>query len=215
MYEDATRRSGLYVPTLPFTGFGAGWLDFDNDGDLDLFTANGAVTLREELRGQPMPFREKNLLMRNTGGNYTDVTAQARHVIQLVEVSRGAAFGDLDNDGDIDIVTTNNGGPARILENIAPPRRWIGLELTGSGRVNRDAIGAVTFTLLERGGGKQIRRVHTDSSYCSASDKRVHFGLGNTGEAAAIDIVWPDRVTQRVEPVETNRVMGVKHPDGH
>ena len=211
MYEDVTRRSGLYVATLPFTGFGAGWVDFDNDSDLDLFTANGAVTLREEQRGQPMPFREKNLLMRNDGkGRFTDATIEASKVFELFEVSRGAAFGDLDNDGDIDIVMTNNGGPARILENTAPARRWIGVELTGSGRSNRDGIGA-RVTLVDRAGGSQIRRVHTDSSYCSASDKRVHFGLGERGEPARIEILWPDGLRQKVEPVEPGR-FSARHP---
>lgn len=212
IYEDATRRSLLYVPTLPYTGFGAGWLDFDSDGDLDLFIANGAVTLREELRGQPAPFRERNLLLRNSGrGVFDDVTAQAGDVLQLVEVTRGAAFGDLDNDGDVDIVITNNAGPARILENVSPPRSWVGVELTGSGRSNRDGIGA-RITLVRRDGGTQTKRVHTDSSYCSASDKRVYFGLGETGQPERLDILWPDGVRQQVQPVEAGRVIRVTHP---
>jgi hypothetical protein len=211
VYEDATRRSGLYLATLPYTGFGTGLVDFDNDGDLDFFAANGAVTLREEQRGQRVPFREKNLLMRNEGkARFAAVTAEASKVFELLEVSRGAAFGDMDNDGDIDIVMTNNGGPARILENLAPARQWAGLELEGSGRSNRDGFGA-RVTLVDREGSTQIRRVQTDSSYCSASDKRVHFGLGEN-DPARIEILWPDGVSQRVEPVEPGRLLRVRHP---
>ena len=144
MFVDDSRQSHLYTITFPYTGFGTGWFDFDNDGLLDLFIANGAVTLREEQRGQSPPFKEKNLLIRNVGaGKFTDITAQAGEVLQLLEVTRGAAFGDIDNDGDIDIVITNNNGPARLLLNGAERKNaWLELRLEGKGKVNRDALGA-------------------------------------------------------------------------
>ena len=100
------------------TGFGTGWLDYDNDGSLNLFVANGAVNIVEALRGQPNPFRQRNQLFHNDGsGRFREVTSEAGPAFELLEVSRGAAFGDIDNDGDVDILVTNNDGPARLLLN--------------------------------------------------------------------------------------------------
>src|SRR5205823_4504294 len=142
LFVDITRGSGLYAITFPFTGFGTGWLDYDNDGRLDLFIANGAVTLREEQRGQAAPYREKSLLIHNDGGKFTDVTARAGHAFERAEVSRGAAFGDLTNSGRIDIVTTINNGPARVFLNPAGSAPWLEVLLEGNGKSNRDALGA-------------------------------------------------------------------------
>jgi hypothetical protein len=208
MFVDVTRQSGLYTITFPFTGFGTGWFDFDNDGQLDLFIANGAVTLREGQRGQPAPFKEKNLLIRNQGGGkFTDVTPRAGDVFQLLEVTRGAAFGDIDNDGDIDIVITNNNGPARLLLNDAPPDAgWLELLVEGSGKVNRDALGA-RVTLHRDGGANLVRRVHTDSSYCSASDRRVHFGLNGKSVIRTVEVAWPDGSTEQWEAPAPNRIV--------
>jgi hypothetical protein len=123
-------KTGIHALTFPYTGFGAGWLDFDNDGWLDLFLANGAVTLREEQRGQPYPFLERNLLLRNPGdqGRFTDAGDKARAVFAQMGVSRGAAFGDIDNDGAVDILVAVNNGPARILRNNLPSRAWLAVQ---------------------------------------------------------------------------------------
>jgi enediyne biosynthesis protein E4 len=204
LYVDSTRTSGLFLATRPYTGFGTGWIDFDHDGRLDLFLANGAVTLREEQRGQPVPFKEKNLLIHNEGGGkFIDVTDKSGEALQLLEVTRGAAFGDIDNDGDIDIVITNNNGPARLLLNQAQNTNWVGIQADGQG------IGA-RVTLLRDNLPKQVRRMHTDSSYCSASDSRVYFGLGSTAAIRAIEITWPDGKTQRLESPAVNRIHKVK-----
>jgi enediyne biosynthesis protein E4 len=214
MFLDVTRQSGLYTITYPFTGFGTGWLDFDNDGRLDLFIANGAVTLREEQRGQPAPFKEKNLLIHNEGGKFTDVTARAGRVFQLLEVTRGAAFGDIDNDGRMDIVITNNNGPARLLLNNAPKAGWLEVRLQGSGKVNRDALGALV-TLYRDGLPNLVRRVHTDSSYCSASDPRVHFGLGGKPVIRAIEVAWPDGSIERWNAPAAHRMLTLVRGTGH
>ena len=110
--------TGLAAPTAAFTGFGTDWFDYDNDGWLDLFVANGAVNVIEAQRGQPRPFRMRNQLFHNTGqGRFEDDSVGGGPAFARAEIGRGAAFGDIDNDGDIDIVVTNNGGPVRLLLN--------------------------------------------------------------------------------------------------
>ena len=212
LFVDISRQSGLFTATLPYTGFGAGWVDYDNDGSLDLFLANGAVTLREDQRGRPEPYREKNLLLRNAGGKFTDVTGEAGAVLQLSEITRGAAFGDLDNDGRVDIVIANNNGPARVLLNRSKAGNWISAQLTGSGKVNRDGLGA-RVTVHRRGLPELVRRVQTDSSYCSSNDRRAHFGLGS-GEAESVEVVWPDGVVERWERPGKNRVINLSRGSG-
>ncbi len=206
-FFDITRKSGLFAITLPFTGFGTGWLDFDNDGRLDLFVANGAVTTRAEQRGEEAPFKEKKLLIRNVGeGRFQDVTASAGPAFQKLEITRGAAFGDLDNDGYTDIVISNNNGPGRVLINNSRQGNWIDVRLEGSGKVNRDGIGA-KVTLHRTGLPELVRRVHTDSSYCSASDRRVHFGLGGSSTIQWMDVAWPDGSVERWNEPAVNRVL--------
>src|SRR5207249_9823586 len=117
-FEDARTRWGLALPTAAFTGFGTNFFDYDNDGWPDLFVANGAVNVVEAQRGQPSPFRMKNQLFRNTGaGRFEETSAAGGPAFARAEISRGAAFGDIDNDGDIDIVVTNNHGRVRLRLN--------------------------------------------------------------------------------------------------
>jgi hypothetical protein len=207
VFVDVSRRTGLFTASFPYTGFGAGWIDYDNDGALDLFLANGAVTLREDQRGQLEPYKEKNLLLRNTAGKFTDVTAQAGAALQLAEITRGAAFGDLDNDGGVDIVITNNNGPARLLLNRSRRGNWLSVRLQGAGNVNRDGLGA---RITVRRGGKHdlVRRAQTDSSYCSSNDRRAHFGLG-PDSADSVEVAWPDGAVERWERPGTNRVINL------
>src|SRR5262249_10927708 len=129
--------------TWPYTGFGTGWIDYDNDGKLDLFIANGAVTLREEQRGQTAPYKEKNLLIHNAGDKFTDVTARGGPAFQRLDISRAAAFGDIDGDARPDFVFPTNNGPPHLLLNQSPGAAWLEVELTGNGTVNRDGIGAL------------------------------------------------------------------------
>src|SRR5262249_58226500 len=119
-FEDRTREAGLGVPGRRFTGFGTLFFDYDNDGWLDLLVVNGAVQLLPELmrKGDPFPLGQPNQLFHNTGnGTFVEVIEPAGSSFQLLEVSRGAAFGDIDNDGDTDVLVTNNNGPARLLLN--------------------------------------------------------------------------------------------------
>lgn len=216
-FYDAASEYGLLQATFPFTGFGTQWFDYDNDGLLDLFIANGAVTRMESLRGDPYPFRQTNLLFHNDaeGQKLRDVTGVAGPVFALAEVSRGAAFGDIDNDGDVDIVVTNNNGPVRLLLNDTNRRlqnHWVEFRLEQPEK-NRFAIGAQV--ILEQAGRKpQYRRVHTDGSYLSASDVRVHFGLGKNPEVESVLVKWPDGRREVWRRVQTDRMVSLGEGTG-
>ena len=199
-FEDLRTRAGLAGPTAPYTGFATDWFDYDNDGRLDLFIANGAVNIVEAQRGQPRPFRMKNQLFRNAGnGRFVETGGSAGPALARTDIGRGAAFGDVDNDGDVDVVTTNNGGPATLLLNQAVEsgsrNHWIEVSLRQPSG-NRFAFGA--WVGIERTGQPTLwRRVRTDGSYLSASDVRLHFGLGASPAIAAIVVQWPDGVRER------------------
>jgi hypothetical protein len=193
LFVDSTLPSGLGPASLPYTSFGTAWLDYDNDGWLDLFAANGDVKVIEAQRqaGDVFPLHQINQLFHNDHGHFTEVTAQAGTVFALSEVSRGAAFGDIDNDGDPDVLVANNSGPARLLINQrGQDQAWIGIRLLDP-RLERDAYGAIASIQLPDG-RTLSRQVHTDGSYSSASDPRLIFGLGQDRQAVTVTVRWPD-----------------------
>jgi enediyne biosynthesis protein E4 len=194
LFDDATTEFNLTQPSFLSTGFGTAWFDYDNDGWLDLFAANGAVTLLPGQRGQSYPFRQRNQLFHNDGGRgFREVTARAGAAFERAEVSRAAAFGDVDNDGDVDALVTNNNGPVRLLLNqtaqLTPRSYWLQVKLLGV-KDNRDGSGA-RVALLRKNALPLWRRVHSDGSYLAASDLRAHFGLGTSARVEAIGVVWP------------------------
>ena len=209
-FEDVRTKWGVAQPTAAFTGFGTDFLDYDNDGWLDLFITNGAVNVIESQRGQPNPFRMTDQLFRNTGnGRFTDESAAAGPAFQHPEVGRAAAFGDIDNDGDIDIVVTRNDGPVRLLLNQAPAaNHWLQVRLDHS-PANRFGLGA--WVGVQRSKQPTLwRRVKTDGSYLSASDVRLHFGLGTSSAADAVRVVWPDGVCEDRPTGPTDRLITLK-----
>jgi enediyne biosynthesis protein E4 len=211
-FTDSTMEVRLYQPTYPYTGFGVQWFDYDNDGRPDLFIANGAVTMMELLRGAPYPFNQKNLLLHNETTRFRDASSAAGPPFQLSEVGRGAAFGDIDNDGGVDIVISNNNGPARLLLNQTAPRgHWLEVRLQGV-KCNRDGIGARVAVLMK--GQKPVwRRAHADGSYLSASDVRVHFGLGQNTEVQVL-VEWPDDVKETWSGIHADSIVTLREGTG-
>ena len=208
IFEDRSGPSGIGAASLPLTGFGARWIDVDNDGRLDLLTVNGAIQMIERLRqaSDPLPLRQRKQLLRNLGaGAFADARGEGGEAFESPDVGRGAAFGDVDNDGDLDVLVANNGGRAQLLVNDVSNENghhWIGLRLVDrSGR--RDAIGARVE--IVRPGRSLWRRAHADGSYASASDPRVLAGLGTDATPVDVRIVWPDGSSQTRAGVAVDR----------
>ena len=194
LFEDRTRESGLGMPGRRFTGFGTLFFDYDNDSWLDLLVVNGAVQLLPDLmrKGDPFPLKQPNQLFRNTGkGGFNEVVDQAGPSFRDLEVGRGAAFGDIDNDGDTDVVVTNNNGPVRLLINkLGTRNQWLGLRLV-SKNGGRDLLGT-KVEIVSANEPVLRRRARTDGSYLSANDPRVLVGLGSASRIDVMRVRWPD-----------------------
>jgi hypothetical protein len=209
LFEDRSAASGLAAPSLPFTAFGTLWIDYDNDGWLDLVTANGAVRILEDKarQGDPFPFEQRGQLFRNLGtGRFAEVGEEAGEALRQEMVGRGAAFGDVDNDGDVDVLMVDGDGPARLLVNQVGNRRpWIGLRLVGrpsgsmAANTERDLLGA-RVTVFRKGASALVRRASTDGSYASANDPRVLVGLGDAREVERLRVDWPDGKSEAFPP---------------
>jgi hypothetical protein len=214
-FEDQSARSGLASASLGFTGFGAAWFDFDNDGWLDLLTVNGAVQTIQALAQahDPFPLHQRKQLFRNLGnGRFQEVSAQAGTVFELSEVGRGAAFGDIDNDGDTDAVVANNNGPLRLLiNNVGNKKHWLGLRLVGGPMGLRDMVGA-RVEIIRKNQPTLWRRVHADGSYASANDPRVLVGLGDSTERPNVHVHWPDGSVSESLDVPIDRYVTIEAP---
>ncbi|RKZ09842.1 hypothetical protein DRQ50_14805, partial [bacterium] len=206
-FSDRSAVSGVAGPSRNFTSFGSAFFDFDNDGLLDIFVASGAVSSLSKLenRGDPFPYGQTNQLFKNNGdGGFLDVTDRAGRVFEVLGVSRGAAFGDLDNDGDTDIVVTNINGPAQLLINqIGSTNHWIGIRaLTRDGM--RDALGA-RITVSGKNFLKRSRRARSDASYSTSNDPRVLIGLNQSSEKVNVNVQWPDGDSEQWTGLEIDR----------
>ncbi len=198
LWDDATRSSGLGRPSFLYTGFGTAVLDYDGDGELDIAVANGAVKrIDEQYRaGETLPLRQRNQLFRGLGqGRFVEMPDFERPAV--AEVSRALAAGDLDNDGDRDLVIANNNGPVRILLNPGrpEPRQWAGVDLrlpaAGTAAAGRRALGA-WVGVLDAGSNEPVRwrRFHTDGSYAAANDPRI--SIVGRDEPPEVVVAWPD-----------------------
>jgi hypothetical protein len=202
--------TGFAKITMPHSGWGVRFLDYDNDGWKDLLVAQGHDLDTVELNYPNLRYKEPMLLVRNTGKSFIDVSAESGAAFQNRWLGRGMAIGDIDNDGRIDAVVTTNDGPVHVLHNeTRTSNHWLILHLVGH-KSNRDAIGAqVRIQTLE---GAQFATVTTASSYLSSSDKRVHFGLGPESSVESLEIRWPSGIMQQLKNVKGDQILRVDEP---
>ena len=208
-FEDVTQTTGAGTSAYPHVNWGNGLVDFDNDGDLDIFIANGHTEDNAEMFDSSSFYRAPNQLFLNTeGGQFVDVSDQCGDGLLPIEASRGAAFDDLDNDGDIDVVILNSRRPPTILRNdTTNGNHWLEVRLVGV-ESNRDAVGAhVTIAARDL---TQIDEVHSGRGYQSHYGTRLHFGLGNRQQVDRITIRWPGGTVDVVENVEADRLLTVR-----
>ena len=213
-YQDNSVTAGLAWQSLPYTGFGTGFFDYDNDGDLDLAVANGRVTrgpllADNEVKGYWDEYSEPNFLFENdANGRFNVLPAAATCFSRPIENSRGLAFGDVDNDGDIDLLVTTNGGRVRLFRNdVKSKGHWLIVNAVDAS-IQRDAIGANVTVIM---GEKRISRLVTSGySYLSSSDPRTHFGLGEATTVDRIEVRWPDGHIEIFAGVKSDQIITLK-----
>ena len=207
-FDEVTTSAGLAHNTR-YVGWGCGFFDFDNDGWKDLLLVNGHVFPEVDRLNAGVRYRNPIILYRNTGnGRFEDVSATAGQGLQELHSSRGAAFGDIDNDGAVEVLVNNqNEAPSLLKQSAAGSNHWIALQLTGT-KSNRSAIGA--RVRLTASGRSQVDEVRSGGSYLSQSDLRLHFGLGTNQEVDRISIEWPSGTFQRLEHVKGDRVVSIR-----
>jgi hypothetical protein len=208
LFDDVTSASGLTGATSRMTAWGTGAYDFDNDGFKDLFTANAAI-LDNSMEIEHRPYELPNSLFRNLGNfRFEDVSATAGTAFTVPAAHRGAAFGDLNNDGKIDaVVTVMNGSPEILMNRTVNHNHWIILKLVGVAD-NRDGVG--TKVKIVTAHGTQYNEATTAVGYNSSSDKRVHFGLGDDAVIDRIELSWPTGVKQVLTNVRADQVLEIK-----
>jgi hypothetical protein len=208
-FHDDSRAAGLVRLTQGVLTFGMGFADLNNDGLPDIFAVNGHVIDHAE-QIEKVPTAQTRQFFINTGnGKFRDGTAEGGPAITTPAVGRGLAFGDLDNDGRIDLVVNNNNGPAMIIHNDHPVRHWIAFRLVGR-RPLTDATGA--RVVLTAGGRQQSAYVKTAYSFASANDPRLHFGLGDAATVERVSITWPDGTTRTLDRPAVDTIHTIRQP---
>jgi len=210
-FRDDTAAVGLRTVSRPFTRFGTAMLDFDNDGVLDIYEANGRVGRQSELFSSD-PYAEPNLLFRGLAGpRFEEVKPRGGTAALLVGTSRAAAFGDIDNDGRIDIVVVNRDSQPYLLHNVADRGgHWVMFRVVDEH--GRDALGAkLTLTV----GSSAVRReVRAAYSYLASNDPRVHVGLGKETSVRAVTVQWPGGFRERFDDVNADRIVVLRRGAG-
>src|SRR6185369_6751344 len=211
LFADITYASGVGRQTRAFTGWSAGIFDFNNDGAKDLFAACGSIDDNVE-EFSKRSSRQRNLLLANAGaGKFEDVGARAGADFQKAAWNRGAAFGDLDGDGRVDVVVSRIGERAAIFRNTSAGRNhYLAVHLRGR-RSNRDGIGAMVH-VTGSSGRQQWNRVTTAVGYGSSSDSTAYFGMAQDAVAASIEIVWPSGTHQQQANVRCDRYLTFEEP---
>jgi hypothetical protein len=208
-FQDATNASGVGAATLAFAGWSTGFIDYDNDGWKDLFVAQGHVMDTIEKTAPNLRYLQPPLLLRNEAGRFSRV--QPGEVFQGEWAGRGAAFGDLDEDGDVDVVVSNVGQRALVLRNDGGNRgRWLRIRTRGT-RSNRDGIGC--RVKVTTAAGSQSFTVTTAVGYLSASDKRLLVGLGSASTASLVEVRWPSGAVQTLRDVAAGQTLELQEPE--
>ena len=197
-FTDVSYQAGIAEVTIPFLGWGTGFLDFDNDGWKDLFAANGHVYPGVDKSDWGSTFAQRPLLFRNLRNGKFDVVPAVKGTgLALLLTARGAAFGDLFNDGKIDVVINQLNNTPVLLRNVSSDQNhWVALSLVGGVKSPRDAVGAAVY--VTAGGIRQRGDVISGGSYASSNDFRVHFGLGSSAKIDNAEIHWPDGAVEHV-----------------
>ena len=211
-FSDVTAAAGLTGPTLRTLTFGTGFLDYDNDADLDLYLANGHVhPLVHDIDPASTYAQRDQLFRNNADATFSEVT-NGGPGLDAAMVGRGSATADYDNDGDVDIFVSNSGQRPLLLRNDGGnSKHWLIVSVVGR-TSNRDGIGARIRTTA--GGLTQIREVRSGSSYLTQSDLRVHFGMAEHQIVDRLEILWPSGVVQVLEQVAVDQILVVEEPDG-
>jgi tetratricopeptide (TPR) repeat protein len=212
-FTDVSFLCGIGQPTILKLTFGAGFFDYDNDGDLDLFMANGHVLAHVEEVSDAVKRAQTNQLFENVGdGRFEDVSAKAGDGLKVELVSRGAAFGDYDNDGDVDILVTNDGDRLTLLRNEHGNRQhWLAIRVVGT-RSHWDGIG--TRITVMAGGRRQTREVKYGYSYLSSNDPRVYFGLGVQETVDLVEVRWPSGRVETLKDIPADRFITIREESG-
>jgi hypothetical protein len=210
-FEDVTRLTKVGVETR-YTSWGAGVVDLDNDGYPDVLFVTGSVYPEVERKLPQYPYKTPRVLFRNLGnGVFEELESQAGPGISTPHSSRGCAFGDFDNDGDMDVLIMNMNEPPTLLRNDLDPKQgWIKVRLEGV-KSNRSAIGA--RVIVHYGGKAQAQAVVSQSSYYSCNDPRLHFGLG-TENIADVEVYWPNGLHEQFKKVAANRLITIREGVG-
>jgi hypothetical protein len=210
-FEDVTNASGLGVETR-YISWGAGMFDFDNDGNPDLFWVTGSVYPEVESKLPGYPFKSPRILFRSLGGGkFEELLEQAGPGVAAQHASRGCAFGDFDNDGDLDILIMNLNEPPSLLRNdVSGNDHWLKVKLIGT-KSNRSAVGG--RVTVHYGGKVQAQEVLSQASFYSSNDPRLHFGLGSA-DKADLNIRWPNGGTERVTGVPANHLITIREGEG-
>jgi hypothetical protein len=198
-FTDVSYPSGIAEVTIPFLGWGTGFLDYDNDGWLDLLAVNGHVYPGVDKSDWGTTFAQRPLLFHNLKAGKFEVIPPVKGTgLAMTLVGRGAAFGDLFNHGKTDVVINQLEGSPLLLRNVSSDHHhWVGLKLIGGSKSPRDAVGAAVY--LSAGGIRQRRDVISGGSFASSNDQRLHFGLGDTSSVDQVEIHWPDKMVQRLK----------------
>jgi predicted nucleotidyltransferase len=213
LFNDVSYKADVAAPSLPYLGWGAGFADFDNDGLLDLFVANGHVYPQIDQFRIGTKYLQRKQLFRNLGtGRFRDVSDEVGGGLVLEKSSRGAAFGDIDNDGDIDVLVINmNDRPTLLRNETVAGNNWITLKLAGKSG-SRDAIGA--RVTLDQEGPAQVSEIRSGGSYLSHNDMRVHFGLGRKATVPPVKVRWPDGALEWFDRLTPNGIHVIRQGQG-